>query len=123
MKGNKKYLLILHIILAVYSLLGIFSKFASKEPLLSYKFILCYGAVLFGLMIYAFAWQQILKHLPLVTAYANKAVTVIWGIVWGYLFFKEEITLNKVVGAAVIMAGVYIVVQSDYSEGGEEKQL
>ena len=56
--------------------------------------------------IYAVIWQQVLKHLPLVFAYANKAVTVIWGLLWGYLIFSEEVTPNKVLGAVIVIAGI-----------------
>ena len=65
------------------------------------------------LFAYAIAWQQVLKRLPLVTAYANKAVTVIWGLVLGSAFFQEKITLQKVIGAFIIIFGVYLVVSED----------
>ena len=39
--------------------------------------------MLAALVAYAFGWQQVIKHLPLTTAYANKAVTVVWGILLG----------------------------------------
>ncbi len=77
---------------------------------MSTRFILLYGAVIFSLGIYAIVWQQIIKRMPLVSAYANKAVTVIWGIVWGRLFFEETITLKKIIGAIVIIAGILLVV-------------
>ena len=63
--------------------------------------------------IYAVLWQQILKRVPLVTAYANRAVTVIWGLIWGLLIFDERITIQKIVGAAIIVTGIMIVVKSD----------
>ena len=62
---------------------------------------------------YALFWQQILKKLPLVTAYANKAITVVWGLLWGMLVFKEKITVFNVVGALVIIFGIYMVVAAD----------
>ena len=58
-------------------------------------------------------WQQILKKLPLITAYANKAIIIIWGLVFGMLFFKETITVQKIIGAVIIMAGVVMVVKAD----------
>ena len=39
--------------------------------------------MLLALVTYAAGWQQVIKHLPLTTAYANKAVTVVWGILAG----------------------------------------
>ncbi len=115
--GSKlKYLIILHIILAVYSLTGIASKFAGGEKFLSFRFILYYGIVLFGLFVYALAWQQVIKHMPLISAYANKGVTVIWGLIWGYVVFSEEITVRKLIGAAVIICGIVFIVTADAKE-------
>ena len=93
--SNIKYIAILHIVLFVYSILGIASKVASGKDFLSLEFCFYYGIVILNLFLYAILWQQIIKKIPLITAYANKAVTVIWGIVWGSLFFKEEISIAK----------------------------
>ena len=78
--GRAKTLIALHLLLLVYSLSGIFSKNAAHEPFLSPMFILLYGGMLAILFIYAIGWQQILKRLSLSMAFANKAVTVIWGM-------------------------------------------
>lgn len=122
MMSKAKYLIILHIILALFSVGGIFSKLAAGEEALSMRWIMYYGAVLFILFIYAIAWQQIIKKMPIVTAYANKAVMVIWGIVWGLIFFKEAITVPKIIGAVIIIAGVYLVVTGDeYAEDKEDE--
>ncbi len=115
--GSKvKYLIFLHILLACFSLVSVASKFASGYEFMSFDFILYYGLALFGLAVYAFAWQQIIKHMPLISAYANRGVTVIWGIVWGYLVFSEEITVKKLIGAAVIICGIIFIVTADAKE-------
>lgn len=113
MMSKAKYLIILHLILVLFSVGGIFSKLAAAEDTLSPKWIIYYGTVLFILFIYAIAWQQIIKKMPIVTAYANKAVMVIWGIIWGLIFFGERITVPKIIGAVIIIAGVYLVVTGD----------
>ena len=107
----------LHLLLFMYSLGSVFSKLASKEDFLSFKFILFYSIVLLNLFLYAILWQQILNRMPLITAYANKSVTVIWGILWGYIFFSEKITIFKIIGSLVIIIGVYLFV----SDSKEEK--
>lgn len=109
----------LHILLLVYSASTVFSKLASGYSFLSFKFLLCYGMVLLLLGAYAVFWQQIIKRLPLMTAYANKAVTVVWGIVWGAVFFDEKITWGKALGAALVIAGVIIYVSGDRGEDKE----
>lgn len=111
-----KYFVGLHLFLVVFSLLGIASKLASGESFLSFRFCLFYGIALLNLFIYAIVWQQIIKKIPLVTAYANKAVTIVWGIVWGYLFFHEQITVSKIAGALIVIIGVVVVVISDREE-------
>ena len=115
-KSTLKYILVLHIVLTIYSFLSIASKLASKESFLSKEFIIYYVIIMVVLAFYAVAWQQIIKKLSLVTAYANKAVTVIWGIIWGFFLFEEQITWNKVIGSLMIIAGVYVIVSADRDE-------
>ena len=83
------------------------------SELLSIKFFLLYGGIVLILGIYAIVWQQIIKYMPLSTAYANKAITVVWGILWGVLFFQETVSWNMIIGAIVVIIGVIIVVTSD----------
>lgn len=117
--GKKKYFIYLHILLVLYSLSAVFSKLASVEPFLSFRFCLFYGLVLFLLALYALCWQQIIKHLPLTVAYANKAITVVWGIIWGLLIFAEKLTPGKVLGAVFVICGIVLYA---VSEGKEEKE-
>ena len=112
--------ILLHLILLLYSAGGIFSKLASGEPFFSLKFCLYYGGVLLMLMVYAFLWQQIIKRLPLSTAFANKAVTVVWGMVFGMLVFHEQITAGKVIGAIIVICGVVLYAISDREEARDD---
>lgn len=108
MKERWKALICLHFLLMVYSLGGVCSKLASAAPFLSFKFCICYGLIILLLGIYAIGWQQIIKRLPLTMAYANKAVTVVWGIIWGLLFFSEPVTIGKIIGALFVIVGVVL---------------
>ena len=103
----------LHLLLLVYSLSGFFSKNAAAQPVMSFQFVLLYGGMLAILFGYAIGWQQVIKRLPLTLAFANKAVTVIWGMVWGVIFFGETITLPMVIGEALVMAGVVLFAVAD----------
>ena len=103
----------LHILLFLFSLGSVCSKIAGQAEFLSMKFIFFYGLVLVILFGYALVWQQLLKKLPLVTAYANKAVTVIWGLIWGTIIFKEHITIWNILGTVLIIIGIYVVVKAD----------
>ena len=110
---NKKNYLLLHILLLMYSFCGVFSKLASKYEFLSFKFILFYGLSIFILGIYAIFWQQILKRFKLTTAFFNKSITIIWGMLWGFLIFNEKIKINMILGAIVVLIGIGFVV-SEY---------
>lgn len=113
---HMKSFLALHILLAVYSLSGICSKLAAGQPFFSPRFSLYYvlGVAVTGL--YAIGWQQIIKHLPLTVAFANKAVTVVWGMLWGALWFQEQITFGKIFGAALVVLGVTLFGCADRAE-------
>ena len=43
-------------------------------------------------------------------AYANRAVTIVWGIIWGLLFFNEKLNAGKIIGAVIVIAGVLLYV-------------
>ncbi len=117
MKNIKIYVL-LHLLLLLFSFSPVFSKLAATQDFLSLPFILYYGASVGILGIYALGWQQIIKRLPLGAAYANRAVAVVWGMVWGLLFFSESISLQKVMAAAVIVCGVLLFA---FAQGEETK--
>ena len=77
------------------------------------RFCIYYAVIIVLLGVYAIGWQQVIKRIPLTTAFANKAVTVVWGIVWGWFFFGESITLGKLIGAGMVIAGVVLFAKSD----------
>ncbi|MCD8383628.1 MAG: EamA family transporter [Clostridiales bacterium] len=103
-------LLLLHAGLLVASFSGVFAKFAALEEWLSLPFFLYYGMDLVCMFVYAVIWQQVLKRMPLSVAYSNRPVSLVWGLIWGYLLFQEEVTWNKLLGAAVIFIGITIMV-------------
>lgn len=112
MEKFKNYLF-LHVCLLLYSIGGIFSKTASSKKFLSLEFIFFYGLFILVLFIYAVLWQQILKKFPLTVAFANKSVVIMWGILWGYLFFSETFRWGMILGATIIISGIYLVVSDD----------
>lgn len=118
-----KWFLLLHVILGVYAGSSVCSKLAARQPFLSAAFILLYGLMLAALVVYAVGWQQVIKHLPLTTAYANKAVTVVWGILLGLAVFGEAVTLRQVIGAVIIICGIVLFVRADNeNREGEDSQ-
>ena len=116
---NIREFLLLHILLIIYSLGGFCGKKAAAESFLSVDFLLYYLFLLLALVVYAIGWQQILKVLPLSTAFANKAITVVWGLVWGKVIFNEDITAGKLIGIGFIVAGIVLFSYSGKSVANE----
>lgn len=108
-----KNYLFLHILLIIYSFCNVFSKLASNYEFLSVKFCLFYAISLLILGVYAILWKQVLKNFTLTTAFINKAITIIWGMILGFIIFNEEITLGMVLGSIIIFIGILIVVKTN----------
>lgn len=108
-----KITLLLQISTLLYSLGSIASKYASNEPFLSLKFII-YSFILFIILgIYSILWQQALKRTTLSFAYINKATSIIWGLLLGYLMFSEGITPFNIIGALIVIIGIFFVSTGD----------
>ena len=108
---NKKKLVVfaaLHIILAIYSVSGILSKMAANTIFFGLDFCIYYSGIILILGIYAIVWQQIIKELPLTVAFANKAITVLWGVIWGIIIFNETVAPLQMVGAILIIIGIIL---------------
>ena len=100
---------LLYIIDFINSLGGVFSKLGSSKPFFTFEWIVLYGLLMLTLAIYAVFWQQILKKMPLNTAYTIKSVGVIWTLLWGALIFHEKITIMNLFSISFIVAGVILM--------------
>lgn len=111
MKTNRKVkdILMLQAVFFIYSINSIVAKLASGQESFGMAFILLYGLEAAILGIYALLWQQIIKKFELSVAYANKAVVLIWAMIWGSVLFKEQITLPKIAGILLVIAGIVIL--------------
>ena len=108
-KNDTKYYVLLMLLMLLMSFRGVCSKTAAGERFLSFRWCLFYGMLLGILGLYAVFWQQILKHVELSRAYACKAVTVVWGMVWGVVFFHESLTPANIIGGLLVIVGVILV--------------
>lgn len=59
--------------------------------------------------VYAILWQQLIKHFQLSIAYANKATTLLWSLVWSTLLFHEAVTPAKLIGVCMVIVGIIIL--------------
>ena len=112
-KFDFKTFAVLHFILLLYSFVGVFMKLAFQNDFLSFKFILFAGLAVLFLGIYAIIWQQVLKKMPLTVAFTNKAICIVWGMLWGALFLGDQITWYKILGSLIVFPGVVLVVSSN----------
>lgn len=118
MNQRTKWILILNAVLGLYSLSTVWSKLAAGQEMSSLVFVVYYSLVLLFLVLYALGWQQVIKHLPLTTAYANKAITVVWGILLGKLLFGERIAVKQIAAAVIIVLGVVLFVRAEDNGNG-----
>ena len=112
-KTKLKEIFILQIVIAIYTLSTVFAKFASVQEFMSFKFILYYGLEMLILAVYAVVWQQLIKKFDISVAYANKAMGLLWSIVWAILIFNETITIKNVIGVVIVIVGTIIVNSED----------
>lgn len=107
-KAQWRNTLLLNFLFFLYSLFSVFSKLGGQADRFSLPFFGWYGAAFLMLGLYAIGWQQVLKRMSLFRAYSGKAVVILWGILWGAVLFHEAVTPRKLIGAAVIMAGIIL---------------
>ena len=87
-----KDILYLQLIVMIFSLSSVTAKFASGI-----------------LAVYALLWQQAIKKFDISIAYANKAMVLLWGLLWSVVIFHDSITVRKVFGVALVICGVIIL--------------
>lgn len=114
-KITLKDVLLLQGIVIIYTLSGVAAKGASGSSFLSLSFIGFYGLEICILGVYAILWQQIIKKFDLSVAYANRSIALLWSMVWAVLFFKENITIQNIIGVLIVIVGT-IIVNSDGNE-------
>ena len=119
-KTDPRVFLALHLLLLLFAFTTVLSKLAAGEEFLSLRFCLFFGGEFLLLGLYALGWQQILKRLPLTVAYTNKAVTLVWSMVFGALLFHEEVRPKQILGCALAVLGVVLFVRADAEEGSHE---
>ena len=92
----------------LYACVTLFTKYASQHEFLSVSY--CLGLVgAIGVMgAYAICWQQILKHIEISTAYMFKGTSLIFVMLLAWMLFGEQITINNIIGACVIIIGIVL---------------
>ena len=92
----------------VYACESVFVKLASAQEQFSLKYFLFLACAVCVLGIYAIVWQQIIKRIPIAEAYMFKGTALIFVLLISALFLGEGITLFNVLGAAMIVSGIFL---------------
>lgn len=123
-----KDFIFLHLNIMLFSLTGVFSKLAANvfnEYGISNIMLYVYmGLMVLNCGIYAIAWQRAIKKFDLSIAFANRSVYLIWSQIWAFFIFKENISLQNIIGLLVILIGVMIIQlenAKEEKEGGDTK--
>ncbi len=74
-----------------------------------------YLASLACLALQALVWQLVLRELRLFVAYLFTSLNYFMVLAASWVFFRERVSSLNVIGAAVIVAGVYLVLREDLS--------
>ena len=96
----------------IYACTSIFTKMASRQEMLSWPYLFWIAGAIGVMGVYALLWQQIIKRMPLSTAYMFKGTGLIFVLLISALLFGEAITLNNVLGSAIIIAGIVLYAKS-----------
>ncbi|MBQ6416644.1 hypothetical protein [Butyrivibrio sp. AE2015] len=117
---NLTDILLLQSAVVVYSLSTVAANLASKYEFLSTGYLLFFGLEFIILAAYALIWQQMIKRFQLSVAYANKAMTLMWSMLWNFIIFSQGITPFKVVGVVLVVIGVVIMNTGAVKGEGED---
>ena len=92
----------------IYAFTSIFTKMASRQEMMSWPYLLWIAGAIGVMGVYAILWQQVIKKMPLSTAYMFKGTSLIFVLLISALLFGEAITINNYIGSAIIIAGIVL---------------
>ena len=106
-KRNMTYFSLIGIY-AIYACTAIFTKMASRQEMLSWPYLFWIAGAVGVLGVYAVLWQQIIKRMPLSTAYMFKGMSLVFVLLISALLFGEAITTSNLIGSAIIIIGIVL---------------
>lgn len=107
MSNSLKYIALVGINL-LYACVTVFTKYASQQEMMSMRYLLGLGGAIAVMGVYAFLWQQVLRHIELSTAYMFKGTSLVFVMLLAALLFSETITWMNVLGSAIIILGIVL---------------
>lgn len=81
---------------------------ASQQEMLSGSYLFWIAGAVGVMGVYAVLWQQVISRMSLSTAYMFKGTSLIFVLLISALLFGEVITVNNVIGSAIIITGIVL---------------
>ena len=116
-KLRLKDILVLQAVIVIYTLSSVMAKLASGQEPFSAPFLFFYLIELMILGVYALLWQQMIKKFELSVAYTNRAMALLWSMLWAVVLFHDRVTVKNIIGVALVIVGTLIV------NGGDAEEL
>ena len=104
-----KSILQLQAVVIIYTISSVMAKTATTHEDNKIMFLFFFGMEFIMLGVYALLWQQMIKRFELSVAYANRAMAILWSMIWAVIFFKEQITVRNLLGVAIVIAGIMLI--------------
>ena len=108
-KLRLKDILVLQAVIGIYTLSSVMAKLASGQEPFSAPFLFFYLIELMVLGVYALLWQQMIKKVELSVAYTNRAMALLWSMLWAVVLFHDRVTVKNIGGVALVIVGTLIV--------------
>ena len=108
-KLRLKDILVLQAVIVIYTLSSVMAKLASGQEPFSAPFLFFYLIELMILGVYALLWQQMIKKFELSVAYTNRAMALLWSMLWAVVLFHDQVTVKNIIGVALVIVGTLIV--------------
>ena len=108
-KVNWKNVLQLQAVVVIYTISSVMAKLASGHKEEHMLFLIFFGLEFILLGVYALLWQQMIKKFELSVAYANRAMGILWSMIWAVVFFHDRITVRNILGVAIVLVGIVLV--------------
>jgi drug/metabolite transporter (DMT)-like permease len=106
-----KYIALISVNL-IYACTSICTKMASLQEMFSRSYLLWIAGAIGVMGVYAVLWQQVIKRMPISTAFMFKGTSLIFILLISALLFGESITINNVIGSAIIITGIVLYAKS-----------
>ncbi len=96
----------------LYACVGICTKMASQQEMMSWSYLLWFAGAVGIIGIYAILWQQVLRRIDVSIAYMFKGTTLIFTMCIAALLFGEPISVMNIIGSVIIVTGIVLLARS-----------